>query len=660
MPRQKYHRDRVYQVVGEPGLGAVAVGYVRYSSELQDPTTIATQKRCILEFAEKKGWKILRWYEEPEQSAKYEEIEDRPIFAQLLKDAGKQFQIVLCSMNSRWSRNVVVAYTSLTQLRKQRLWWATADGLWDIDKVQQDGFDVAFAVDTQINASYIRQLSRRTIDGKEDRARAGYHNGSVPFGYLDPEYPKAPDGAPSTWRPPRMPVRPDPETFPALVRIGELVAEGWTDRAIANELERGGYLSKTARFGERLLTKDTIAAIRRSWFPREFASGSSYGTIDTPSGELVEGKHQAAWPYELWQRMVEVKANKYLRSRKDTARKPHEFSRIIVCAACRRPLRVSFGSGAMPYYRDTSIERKLPCPIQGIISVRSSLVVARFGEILRAIELPAEWRKVIVERSQIASVSGNDEIKRVQQRRKDLEAEQKRLLTLFTKGYIAEDELDGNMDRIHTELLALPVAVQHPEETVQEALSMGETLVRMADYWSDIPPEERRDIVWSLLRAEGLIYDLERQVIVGLLPRDGVMPVLALGLESTKMWERCEDSLWLRQEYWPPHIMPTSPHLPPPQKPGMTPAQQEQAIMLIRQGMSLRQVADLLGTSYQSVYRLVKKEGIVLQPCVAKLTSEQVENARALIASGVSQRQIAKQLGVSKETLRRSLQRSPR
>jgi hypothetical protein len=87
-------------------------------------------------------------------------------------------------------------------------------------------------MDTQMNEAYIRQLSKRTIDGKEDRAREGYHNGNVPFGYLPPEYPKPHDGAPSTWRPPRTPARPNPVTFPALVRIGELTTQGWTDRAI--------------------------------------------------------------------------------------------------------------------------------------------------------------------------------------------------------------------------------------------------------------------------------------------------------------------------------------------------------------------------------------------------------------------------------------------
>ncbi len=147
MARQKLHRDRVYQPIGEPGPGTLAAGYVRYSMELQDAASIATQKRKIQELATSKGWTIVRWYEEPEESAKYDEIEQRPVFAQLLRDAGTLFQVVLCYHNNRWARNMSVAFVSLGQLRRKRVWWATADGLWDIDKVQQDGFDVAFAVD---------------------------------------------------------------------------------------------------------------------------------------------------------------------------------------------------------------------------------------------------------------------------------------------------------------------------------------------------------------------------------------------------------------------------------------------------------------------------------------------------------------------------------
>ncbi|MGH2482501.1 MAG: recombinase family protein, partial [Ktedonobacteraceae bacterium] len=151
MPRRKFHRERVYQVAVEPGRGSVAVGYVRYSSEMQDPATIATQKRVISEFAEKKGWRIVRWYEEPEQSAKYEEVEARPVFAQLFRDAeAKQFQVVLCYVNNRWSRNTALTLVSLSRLRKLGVWWATADGLWDINKAQQDGIGLGFVIDTQM------------------------------------------------------------------------------------------------------------------------------------------------------------------------------------------------------------------------------------------------------------------------------------------------------------------------------------------------------------------------------------------------------------------------------------------------------------------------------------------------------------------------------
>ena len=660
MPRQKRHLNRVYQLIGEPGPGAIAVGYVRYSMELQDPASIATQKRRITEFAEKKGWKLAGWYEEPEQSAKYEEIERRPIFASLLNDAGTRFQIVLCYMNNRWSRNVPVAYNSLTRLRQLHVWWATSDGLWDIDKVQQDGFDVAFAVDTQINASYVRQLSRRTIDGKEDRARDGYHNGYVPFGYAPPEYPKAPDGAPSTWRPPRMPARPDPITFPALVRIGELAAQGWTDRAIADELEE--YNSRTPRFGERALTKDTIAAIRRSWFPREFAPGCSHGTIDTPTGELIEGRHQAAWPYELWQRMVEVKAGQYRRPTKEAQRHPHEFSRIIVCAACRRPLRVTFGNvnkNFLPYYRDTSVERKLPCSIAeaGFYSVRSSLVVTQFGDLLKSVELPLAWREAIAEQCRAANNVDDSDSGRILRRRAELEEEHKRLVNLYAKGYITERELDEKVERIRSELFELPIPeVRDPEKATQEALSAGETLGRMVDYWQEATPEERRDMVWSLLNVEGLIYDLERHIIVSLKPRVAVLPVLALGLEATSMWEQRGDSLWLRDEYLPPKLERENPRLPS-QPPALTPAQQERAIMLIRQGMSLRKVADLLETSHESIRRFVKSQGMALQPSVQKLAPEELEEAYALLRADVPFRVVAQRFGISDASLWRLAER---
>lgn len=258
-----------------------------------------------------------------------------------------------------------------------------------------------------------------------------------------------------------------------------------------------------------------------------------------------------------------------------------------------------------------------------------------------------------------ASEAGDTEYGRVQQRRKEIEIEQKRLVTLFTKGYIPEGELDEQMGKLRGELFALPVPKEHDAQSiVREAIGIGEVLGGMVDYWNEALPEEKRDIVWSLLQLEGLVYDLERQVIIGLRPRGSVLAVLALGLEATGMWEQRDNGLWLKEDYWPPKIVRDHPHSPPPQPPSMTLAQQEKAIMLIRQGMSLRQVAKIFDTSYESVRRLVKKEGIILQPSTVKLTFGQLEEVQGLLAAGVSQRQVAKQFGIAQETLRRSLKRA--
>ncbi|WP_236031170.1 hypothetical protein [Ktedonospora formicarum] len=69
----------------------------------------------------------------------------------------------------------------------------------------------------------------------------------------------------------------------------------------------------------------------------------------------------------------------------------------------------------------------------------------------------------------------------------------------------------------------------------------GEALADMGASWSEAAPEEWHDIVGGLLMVGGLVYNLERQVIVGLIPRPSVLPVLALGLQQTEKWEQREE-----------------------------------------------------------------------------------------------------------------------
>ncbi len=140
MCSQKHYYSRQLQVLIEPELGSLAVGYVCVRSSQSDSVNLVLQRRRIAEFAASKGWELARWYEEPEE---YEGTERPPAFAQLLEDASSQFQVVLCSASRYWSRNVGRAYESLDYLRQLGVWWATTDGQWDINTVLQEGFDVA-------------------------------------------------------------------------------------------------------------------------------------------------------------------------------------------------------------------------------------------------------------------------------------------------------------------------------------------------------------------------------------------------------------------------------------------------------------------------------------------------------------------------------------
>ncbi len=135
---QRQDDNRIPQVMHEPGPGSLAAGYICSRLDLQNSTRIDVQKRLIAAFAEKKGWKLARWYEELEE---YEGTDQRPAFAQLLNDASSQFQVVLCSASRYWSRDVGRAYKSLNHLRQLGVWWATADAQWDINTVWQKGID---------------------------------------------------------------------------------------------------------------------------------------------------------------------------------------------------------------------------------------------------------------------------------------------------------------------------------------------------------------------------------------------------------------------------------------------------------------------------------------------------------------------------------------
>ena len=249
---------------------------------------------------------------------------------------------------------------------------------------------------------------------------------------------------------------------------------------------------------------------------------------------------------------------------------------------------------------------------------------------------------------------------RTRARRVELEAEQKRLALAFTKGVISEETLDEQVARIRAELVTLPLPqMRDTASAMQAALEAGETLADMASYWGEATAEERRDMVWALLALEGLVYDLERQGIVGLVPRPDTLPVLALGLGE--QWEQRPDGgLWLRDGATGGHLRPSGLEDKPPFRSSNLRAQlREEALAQLRAGQSPQQVADTFGVSYWVILRLLKRHDPAKLPAQQqpKLTPEQQTEARRMLAEGMTLRQVGRQFGVSYGAIWRLTQR---
>jgi hypothetical protein len=164
------------------------------------------------------------------------------------------------------------------------------------------------------------------------------------------------------------------------------------------------------------------------------------------------------------------------------------------------------------------------------------------------------------------------------------------------------------MERVRGELFALPVpAHRNVDECIELAISAGETLTDMSAYWAESTAEERRDILWALLNAEGLFYDLERWAIVGVYPRADVLSVLAVGLDAER-WEQRGGMFWLREAYLPPKRDRPPVNRPPLTERKLNAEQAAEAIALVRSGKTLREVGRIFDVSYGAIWRLMHAE----------------------------------------------------
>jgi DNA invertase Pin-like site-specific DNA recombinase len=540
-------------------------GYVRYSERdlkgASDKSTFMMQRAEIDGYAKVRGWVCVGWDEEPAVTGAAEEIALRPAFQKHLEDAaGGEFEVSLCFMSDRWARDTEIAVGSLKRLRRAGVYWATADGKWDINKVISDGHSVAWVVDAEINAAYARKVSEKALAARRTRARAGYHNGRLTWGYQRAPSSSPPPDAPYNWRPLRQPAQAHPTNFPRLQQVGQWAAAGLSDREIADRAAAAGWVLEHRYKGVVSWGKPFVCALLINPFPREFAPGSGHGTILAPDGERVEGKHPAAWNWDLWHRIDEARA---LNQRGTRGRAPSQgqvrlFSGLAVCAGCGRPLhhQLRHGpiSGAYGAYLCPASDTGYACTVRsaervktgkrgtrGFRAVRSQTLEEQFAELVLDWELSPDWREQVA--AEVNRMQPGGRMEEAVAWRVNLQEERKRVLVQHRYGRISDDEMLEETARIDTLLAALP----NPERweiDKQAHFTAADTFARQREYWERCTPEQRAELLRLIVEPFGLIVDLAKQAIVRIKPRPALLPMFRVvladrwreGTEAGKNW----------------------------------------------------------------------------------------------------------------------------
>lgn len=158
-----------------------AVIYCRYSSDLQREESAEAQIRACSEYAEARGYQVIRTYADKAVSGKGTKTNKRYQFKQMISDSSKNmFDIVLVHKYNRFARNERdhVNYEGILNDNNVTL-IATAE-----DFGQGKESIIVKALMRAMSQYYITELADEVRKGHKENALKAMHNGGyAPFGY---------------------------------------------------------------------------------------------------------------------------------------------------------------------------------------------------------------------------------------------------------------------------------------------------------------------------------------------------------------------------------------------------------------------------------------------------------------------------------------------
>ena len=482
-----------------------AVAYIRVSDASQvDGHSLGAQDRLFRQLCQNRGWSAEAVYREEGRSAHSDSISKRPVFRQLLDDAGKGlFDVVVVHTLDRWARNLKVLLDTVGTLSQHGVGLVSITE--NLDWSTPEGRLVARTVGS-FGEFFSDMLGTHVKKGISERAIQGLHLGGIPFGYqpcwekIDGErrrtcHPEHPGGVHLI----------DAEAGAVSELFRRYATGAATSAQLAIWLNDQGFRTRNTKklpgpdgmlvCGPRLFTTDSVKGILHNAF---------YAGLVKHKAELYPGSHQALISKETFDLVQMAQQKNSGRSRTLATHPEREYllKGIVRCAYCFMPMWAQTYTSGQRFYREHRASRSIQaCPSAGG-SIKCDVPDEQIGRIISAIELGPAWQEQI-----LTIISVADEVERVKDQRLKLQDKLKRLGKAFVDGVY--DETDYQRQRRQL-VLALESLVVPEADAAQEA---GELIQRLPLLWEKANLSERRQLLLTMLDAVYVDAKEERQIV---------------------------------------------------------------------------------------------------------------------------------------------------
>jgi len=460
--------------------------YSRVSHEEQvEGWSLDAQHELCLALATQRGWTVApqHIHFEPGRSAK---TDARPAFQRMMRQAqAKQFDHIIVHKLDRFSRSLSDVVKNVAVLKKSGVGLVSVSEPWvDTTSPQGEFMLHLFALLAQWDN---QNRARETAKGKAARARAGYWNGTLSFGYttlaflkqdlldIGEQFEKG-EVTEDTYIAQSRVIEdymeqwshktegdaiPHPTNQYGVLRAFEIYSLGnVSDREVAHFLNEEGYRT-TGNWGVRPFENDSVRPMLQNRF---YLGETQY------KGEWFPGRHEALVSEELFQKGQEVRARRRSRTpRQKSQKRIYPLSRLALCAQCEQPLRGQPNWQNRRYYRapkraDKSCSGKM---------IPAEAIEQTVLDYLSQIKLPTDWRERVLAMSQ----ARRGETESYETKKHRLENRMERLKTLFKLGDIEKDEYVAERANIHNKLEALkPAQVPEMEAAAAALEEIGDLL----------------------------------------------------------------------------------------------------------------------------------------------------------------------------------------